>query len=256
MAAKTPRPKRTRKANPRVEFRVGCSGWSYNHWRGDFYPDGLPQRRWLEHYARHFDTVEVNATFYRLQRSTTVATWRERTPAGFRFAVKASRYLTHMRRLRDAGEPLERFLASVAPLAAKRGPVLFQLPPRFPPDLDLLDAFLRQLPPGLQPSFEFRDAAWWTDETASVLRAHGATSVAWDMAGEQTPLFATAPDIYLRMHGPAATYASGYSDAQLQTWLERLRAAPGVERAWVYFNNDLGGHAPRNATRFRELAAT
>lgn len=234
------------------EFRIGCSGWSYNHWRGNFYPVGVPPGRWLEHYAEHFDTVELNASFYRLPSESTVRAWRQRTPAGFRFAVKASRYITHLRRFANCEGPLEQFFGRMLPLGDRLGPMLYQAPPAVERDDQLLARFLRLLPPGPLHAFEFRHPSWWADPVYELLNEHGASLVAYNMGETGAPLVPAA-NVYARLHGPGATYASPYSQAELIGWRNVIQALPGVERAWIYFNNDIGGHAPRDAARMSEL---
>ena len=233
-----------------MEWRIVCSGWSYKHWRGDFYPQGLPARRWFEHYATLFDTVELNTTFYRLPPETGVRRWAAEAPPGFCFAAKVSRLITHFRRMRESEEALGTYFERLAPLAARQGPFLYQLPPRFPRDVAALRAFLRLLPPGTH-AFEFRDPDWWHEDTYAALREHNAPFVIFDFAGVETPVVRTADETYMRFHGPTR-YSSSYSDTALTRWQERIEGL-GCERAWAYFNNDIGGHAPRNALTFKHL---
>lgn len=235
------------------QFRIGCSGWSYKHWRGDFYPRGLPARRWFEHYARQFDTVELNTTFYRLPSETAVASWREQAPPGFTFAVKASRLVTHFHRLTNADEAMRNLWDRIEPLGTHLGPMLFQLPPKFPADPTRLQAFLESLPRAIEPAFEFRDASWWNPEIYRVLERAGAAFAMFDMGETQTPVVATSKTAYLRFHGPGAKYHGSYSEEALRSWHRKLARLDGVTTAWVYFNNDIGGHAPRNAATFREI---
>lgn len=238
-----------------MQFRIGCSGWSYKHWRGDFYPEDLRPARWLEYYCRQFDTVELNNTFYRLPSETAVRGWRDRTPPEFAFAVKVSRYVTHILRFREAEEAMERFRERMAPLAERPGPFLYQAPPTLQRDDALLAHFLAQLPEGRVHAFEFRHSSWWVEPVFELLREHGAAFVVYNMGEMTTPVVATRADVYVRMHGPEAQFASAYGEERLREWVERLAGLAGAERAWVYFNNDVGGHAPRDAARMRELAA-
>jgi uncharacterized protein YecE (DUF72 family) len=233
--------------------RVGCSGWQYRHWRGVFYPDALPASRWLEFYAREFDTVEVNNTFYRLPEAATFARWRTRVPAGFAMAVKASRYLTHLKRLKDPAEPLQRLFERAARLGPALGPVLYQLPPRWPRDVARLTTFLDALPDHPQ-AVEFRDPDWYADDVLTSLRAHGVALCVHDMAGSASPRPGQGPFVYLRLHGPERRYDGRYPDARLREWAAWLsaRARSGVT-CYVYFNNDGGGHAPRDAARLRAM---
>jgi uncharacterized protein YecE (DUF72 family) len=239
-----------------VEYRIGCSGWSYRHWRDRFYPHGLPQRRWFEFYGARFDTVELNTTFYRLPAETAVRRWRDEAPEGFRFAAKASRYITHFKRLKDSEASLARFFGRLEVLGGLLGPVLYQLPPQMERDTARLGSFLDILPKGHPAAFEFRDNSWWTADVYDLLRKHGAAFVAYDMGGVSTPLVATSDTVYVRLHGPGEQYASGYTDRQLQAWLRNIDDLPGVKTAWVYFNNDLEGHAPRNAERMKGRLAS
>jgi uncharacterized protein YecE (DUF72 family) len=233
-----------------MDFHIGCSGWGYRHWVGDFYPAGLPAAEWLEHYAVHFSTVELNSSFYRLPSESVVAGWRRRTPEGFRFAVKASRLITHFRRLRDCEAELNRFLGRMRGLGERLGPVLFQTPPSLERDPALLRDFLRLLPSDIVSAFELRDGSWWEQSTFDLLTEAGAAFCIHNLGREWTPIVATCDDIYVRLHGPEGTCASAYGDDALRGL---LRALPGASRAWVYFNNDVGGHAPRDAARLIEL---
>jgi uncharacterized protein YecE (DUF72 family) len=235
-----------------MQWHVGCSGWSYKHWKDDFYPKDVPQRCWFEHYASQFRTVELNTTFYRLPSEDAVRNWAEQAPRGFKFAIKASRLITHYRRLKDCEEELETFFERLAPLQPHEGPVLFQLPPQFPRDDDRLREFLRILPSGHHHAFEFRHKSWWVPEVFELLSNRHAAFVMYDMGATKTPVTATSAHAYLRFHGPER-YSGGYSKERLAWWREQL-AALDVSSAWVYFNNDIGGHAPRDAHTFIELA--
>ncbi len=235
-----------------TKFHVGCSGWSYRHWRADFYPEGLPQRAWFEHYAGQFQTVELNTTFYRLPAAKTVRSWADAAPRGFTFAIKASRLITHYRRLKDCEEELDTFFERMSPLEPHEGPILYQLPPQFERDAERLRAFLRVLPPGHTHAFEFRHRSWWEPEVFELLENRHAAFVMFDMGKTRTPVVATSAHAYLRLHGPGR-YSGGYPRERLRWWHEQI-AALEASTAWVYFNNDLGGHAPRDAMTFRELA--
>jgi uncharacterized protein YecE (DUF72 family) len=218
----------------------------YRHWRGLLYPEGLPQRRWLERYVRFFDTVEMNATFYRLPAPETVERWRDLAPRGFLFAVKGSRYLTHLKRLLDAGEGLARFYEPVARFGAKLGPVLWQLPPHMKPDHARLDAFLARLPRG-RHAVEFRDPAWYTEETCAVLDRHGAAFCEHDNVKKDPPRL-TGAFRYVRFHGTTGRYSGRYGAGALRAFAESyLDAAARGAHVFVYFNNDIGGHAVRDA---------
>ena len=235
-----------------TEYRVGCSGWSDKHWRGDFYPRGVPVARWLEHYAQTFDTVELNDTFYRLPSEAAVKSWRERTPPDFCFSAKVSRLITHFRRLRNCEEALDLYLQRIRLLGGMLGPLLYQLPPNFECDIELLELFLALLPRDLSHVFEFRNVSWWRQEVYEALRRHDAAFCIYDMGKTATPLVATSPLAYVRLHGPQTPYSTGYTDAALEDWARRLRALRSDE-SWIYFNNDVGGHAPRDARRLRQI---
>jgi uncharacterized protein YecE (DUF72 family) len=240
-----------------ADLRIGLSGWDYPAWKDDFYA-GVPRRRWLAHAAETFDTIEVNATFYREQKPETYARWRDATPANFRFAIKGSRWITHYGRLRDTAAPVARQRDSLAPLADKIVAVLWQMPASLAPDPGRLDAFLAVLGawPGPVHALEFRDPAWFTDDTAARLAAAGAANVLSDAA--RWPMWdaVTADLVYVRLHGHSRTYASAYSDASLAGWADRIAGwrAEG-RRVLVYFDNDAEGAAPRDALRLRDRVA-
>lgn len=232
-----------------MAIRVGTSGYQYLHWRGVLYPPELPLRSWLDRYASLFDTVELNATFYRLPSPEAVARWRAAVPPGFVFAVKGSRYLTHLKRLRDAGAGLARFLRPVVRLGPALGPLLWQLPPQLAPDHPRLDAFLALLPPG-RHAVEFRDPAWYTEATCAVLDRHGAAFCEHDRVDRPPPRL-TGGFRYVRFHGTTGRYHGRYGPAALRPWAEDLvgwaRSPRSSGEAWVYFNNDLGGAAVHDA---------
>jgi uncharacterized protein YecE (DUF72 family) len=230
---------------------IGTSGWVYADWRGRFYPEGVPQRAWLGWFAQRFPTVEVNASFYRLPTPATFERWREETPDGFTFAVKASRFITHIRRLRDAAEPVETFWDRSLLLGEKLGPVLFQLPPGFSADVDLLRAFLRTLPRGMLPAFEFREASWDAPQVLAALEAANAAWVLADRPGTRVSPHVTGGWSYVRFH-QGTRAGPGYRRAKLRRWADRLAALP-ADRAFVYFNNDPGGAAVRDARTLTEL---
>ena len=238
-----------------LPVHVGCSGWNYADWRGRFYPPGLPARRWLAHYATRFDTVEVNTTFYRLARPAAVAAWVAETPEDFLFAVKASRYLTHMRRLQDMERGVERLYAGIAPLVGspKLGPVLWQLPANFHRDDDRLGLALERLPAG-RHCFEFRHSSWFAAPVYELLRRHQVALVYGD--DPRRPFQAlelTAPWTFVRFHHGHRGRRGNYSEAELREWAARLREVRRHAEVFAYFNNDWEGFAPRNAKRLRRL---
>ncbi|MCZ7414991.1 MULTISPECIES: DUF72 domain-containing protein [unclassified Streptomyces] len=236
---------------------VGTCGWQYRDWRGVLYPRELPGRLWLEEYARQFRTVESNNAFYRLPAPETFADWRDRTPEGFVMAVKASRYLTHLRRLRDPEEPVRRLLSHAEALGDKLGPVLLQLPPTLRADPALLDACLAAFPPDVRVAVEPRHSSWWTPEVRSVLADHGCALCWADRASRPvTPLWRTADWGYVRFHGGRARPWPRYGPQALRSWAERIADAwpPGAE-VFAYFNNDHGGAAVLDAGLFARFTA-
>jgi len=236
---------------------IGTSGWSYAHWREVFYPCKLPSRDYLAFYATEFPTVEVNSSFYHLPRETTVARWVSVTPEHFLFAIKASRYLTHQLRLRGCEDPLQTFLRLVAGLGAKLGPLLFQLPPGLHRDTPLLAAFLDLLPSGLRIAVEFRHKSWYDDEVFALLASRGTALCVHDLRGSEAPPMATAPFAYMRLHGPQQAYTGSYSSDALTAWAERITTwATEGRDVYLYFNNDIGGHAVQNARELRALVAS
>jgi uncharacterized protein YecE (DUF72 family) len=235
------------------ELRIGCSGWNYQHWRERVYPKGLPPRRWLEHYATLFDTVEVNATFYRLPTTNAVAGWVEGSPADFRFAVKASRYLTHIKRLTDLDRGVELFYERIEPLlrSPKMGPVLWQLPPNFRRDDARLATALERLPPG-RHAFEFREGSWFVPEVYELLRAHGAALViGHNPARPFQSLELTADWTFVRFHYGARGRNGNYSHRELEEWAERLEGWRARGDVYAYFNNDWEGYAVENGRWLR-----
>jgi uncharacterized protein YecE (DUF72 family) len=235
--------------------RIGCSGWNYTSWRGRFYPADLAAARWLSYYAARFDTVEVNNTFYRLPESTAFAAWRAQVPRTFLMAVKASRFLTHMKRLRDPEEPLDRLFSRAAALESRLGPVLYQLPGSFRIDLNRLAAFLEALPTRLrshsrrlQHAFEFRHPSWYVTETYRLLERHGATMCLHDKADSTISAPVVGPFVYVRFHGTSGRYHGSYSDRALKDWAVRLvEQAEDGRKVYAYFNNDPEAVATKNA---------
>jgi uncharacterized protein YecE (DUF72 family) len=224
---------------------IGTSGWQYKDWRGRFYPPKLPQARWLEHFAEHFATVEVNNAFYRLPERDTFARWRERTPDDFCVAVKVSRYLTHVKRLREPAEPVKRFLDRATALGDRLGPVLLQLPPTLRADADVLADVLKQFPADVRVAVEPRHPSWWTTEVRKVLEDHRAALCWADRHSRPvTPLWRTADFGYLRLHEGRAKPWPRYGHAALRTWVERLSSTYADDLpTYAYFNNDPGGAA-------------
>jgi uncharacterized protein YecE (DUF72 family) len=234
--------------------RIGCSGWMYKHWRGLFYPEGLPVKRWFEYYADEFDTVEINNSFYRLPKPETFEAWREQAPAGFCYAMKANRYLTQAKKLKDCEEPIERMMASFKALKPALGPILYQLPPRFRINLERLESFLKLTPKDVTNVFEFREPSWYTDETFALLERHGASFCAHDMPGSKSPNITIGPVAYLRFHGGEGKYWGRYSDECLRDWADWIVAQAREDRpVWAYFNNDMEAHAIHDAQTLRAM---
>jgi uncharacterized protein YecE (DUF72 family) len=236
---------------------VGCSGWNYAWWRGCFYPAELPQRRWLAYYAEQFDTVEINNTFYRLPERSRFAAWRSAVAGDFVYAIKASRFLTHIKRLREPREPLDRLFERAAGLGRRLGPVLYQLPATMTRDLPRLDALLEALPARRRHVLEFRHESWYVDAVFERLAGRRVALCLHDRAGSAVATPLLGPFVYVRFHGPAGTYQGRYDDAALEHWAERLAAERARGRdVFAYFNNDAEGNAPRDAARLRELMST
>ncbi|HVZ20847.1 MAG TPA: DUF72 domain-containing protein [Vicinamibacterales bacterium] len=244
--------------------RIGCSGWNYKSWRGRFYPPTLPAARWLDYYARAFDTVEVNNTFYRLPERKTFALWQRQTPPGFCIAVKASRFLTHVKRLKEPDEPIARLFSRARALGPRLGPVLYQLPPNFfrnDVNVERLGAFLHALPRRVggrvvHHVFEFRHPSWYVEETYDLLARHTATLCLHDKRGSAVFEPVVGPVVYVRFHGTTGHYAGSYPDRRLEQWAsilaERWRDGRQV---YAYFNNDIDGAAVRNAETLRARLA-
>jgi uncharacterized protein YecE (DUF72 family) len=229
--------------------RIGCSGWNYQHWRnGVFYPPRLPPRCWLEFYACHFDTVEINATFYRLPREQAVANWVRGSPPGFLFAVKMSRYVTHVKRLRDLPPSIELFYSRIQPLvrSPKLGPVLWQLPGTFRRDDERLAGALQTLPPG-RHCFEFRHESWFTDEVYELLHRHEVALVIGDTPARPFQTHELTADwTFIRFHHGTRGRYSNYSERELEEWARRIQRWARSVEVYAYFNNDRNGYAVRN----------
>lgn len=235
---------------------IGTSGWHYAHWKGLFYPEEVPTAEYLEYYARHFRTAEVNNTFYHMPQKKTFDAWRDTVDDGFVFAVKASRYITHMKKLKDAAKPVSRFMELTENLGDKLGPVLFQLPPHWGVDPKRLEEFLGLLPRGPKYTFEFRDPSWFDPSIYALLADHGAAFCMYDLQGHASPKEVTADFIYVRLHGPAAAYQGSYPDETLAGWAGAFSTwSAGGKRIYCYFNNDQEGFAVENALRLRQMLA-
>ncbi len=235
---------------------IGTSGWSYDHWRGIFYPPELAREGWLAFYARVFPTVEINSSFYRLPFENMVLSWYQRTPEGFVFAAKFSRLATHVQRLRDCQEIVQRWLERVRLLENKLGVVLVQLPPGLHKDVPLLEQFLRLFPEGTQVAVEFRHPSWECDEVYQMLRTLGVAHCTISYPRYPTNWTVTAPFAYVRLHGVTRAYDYCYSTEELRELARQIRhLLHEVERVFVYFNNDTSGYAPDNARQLQTILA-
>jgi len=235
-------------------IRVGTSGWSYDHWKGPFYPARLAGGQMLAFYAEHFRTAEINSSFYRLPAQATLNRWRECTPADFLFTAKASRYITHMKKLGDPRRSVSAFLRRIRLLGDKLGPILFQLPPSWRFDGERLAAFLAALSGEFRYAFEFRDRSWLNDEVYELLSRHGAAFCIYELDGFLSPREMTSDIVYVRLHGPDGPYRGSYDARSLAGWAADLRrwAALGCT-VYCYFDNDERGYAARNALRLQSL---
>ena len=236
-----------------MRYYIGTSGWHYEHWRYSFYPGTLAKAKWLEFYAGYFDTVELNNSFYRLPSEAAFAAWRNSSPAGFTFAVKVSRFVTHIKRLKNVQEAVETFMSRAKILGDKLGPLLYQLPPDMHRNDERLESFLGTLPRGMKHVFEFRHRSWLDDEVFEILRKHNVGLCVFDMPSLTCPLVATADFAYIRFHGSTGLYFSCYSDEELAGWAERLAGLTAkLKEVYIYFNNDAETFAVRNAMTLRE----
>uniref|UniRef100_Q026Q5 DUF72 domain-containing protein n=1 Tax=Solibacter usitatus (strain Ellin6076) TaxID=234267 RepID=Q026Q5_SOLUE len=234
------------------ETRIGTSGWHYKHWRGPFYPEKLPASKMLEFYTAHFDTVELNNTFYRLPPETGVQTWRESTPAEFRFAAKGSRFLTHMKKLKEPEAGVAKFFDRVERLGEKLGPIVFQLPPWWEVNAERLTGFLEILPTAHRYAFELRNPTWHTPEIYQLLRRHNAAFCIFEIAGFHTNFELTADFTYVRLHGPGDKYQGSYPGETLKAWADRIRDwRKDLHGIYVYFDNDQAGYAVHNALELK-----
>ena len=236
------------------QIHVGCSGWVYKHWRGIFYPEGLPQTRWFHRYAEEFDTVEINASFYRLPLEKTFDGWREKAPEGFRYAVKANRFITHLKKLVGCDPEIDRFVNLARRLEHALGPILYQLPPSLHKDVGRLETFLARLPKDVEQVVEFRHKSWYDGEVLAVLDRHGVGFVSHDLIGLISPRWASGRTAYVRFHGAGGKYWGRYSDESLLEWtdwcLDQVRQGRSV---WCYFNNDIHGHALDDARTLKSM---
>jgi uncharacterized protein YecE (DUF72 family) len=236
-----------------AQYLIGTSGWHYDDWRERFYPRELPKTKWLEFYAQHFPTVELNNSFYRLPSENAFTNWHDSSPAKFVFAVKVSRFITHIKRLKNSEEALEKFVQRAMILGEKLGPLLYQLPPSMHRNDETLEAFLSGLPRGLKHVIEFRHQSWLVEDVFEILCRHNAGLCVFNMPSFSCPLRATADFAYIRFHGSDSLYSSCYSDSELAGWARGIAdLAADLDAVYIYFNNDVAGFAVRNAMTIRE----
>jgi uncharacterized protein YecE (DUF72 family) len=237
------------------EIRIGTSGYHYKHWLGPFYPQQLPANEMLEFYSRRFDTVELNNSFYRLPTETAFDNWRLSTPANFVFAVKASRFLTHQKKLKDPESALQNLLPRASRLSTKLGPILFQLPPRWQVNSVRLETLLEALPRNLRYVFEFRDLSWIQPDINKLLARFGAAFCIYELAGYHSPVTVTAEFAYVRLHGPGlGKYQESYSTGRLRRWSKQIDDwAKHLSAVYIYFDNDQAGYAARNALSLKRM---
>ena len=238
----------------RKQMHVGTSGWNYNHWKDVFYPRKMPSSDLLSYYAGHFTTVEINNSFYQVPAEETLQAWHDTVPDDFIFSVKASRYITHMKKLKDPREPVDRFMASIKALGKKCGPVLFQLPPRWKCNPDRLDAFLAALPSGARYTMEFRDETWFNQKVYNILEDHNAAFCMYHLDKKLSPRKLTADFVYIRLHGPEQAYQGSYDQKTLAGWVGAMSTwADQGRQIYCYFDNDQQGYAAQNALAMKKM---
>jgi len=235
-----------------VRYYIGTSGWHYNHWQEEFYPKGLAKSKWLEFYSRHFSTVELNNSFYQLPTEKAFCNWKDSSTPEFVFSVKVSRFITHIKRLKDTAEPVAKFVARAKLLKGKLGPLLYQLPQNMKRDYQALEDFLKMLPKDACHVFEFRHNSWFDDGIFNLLSYSNAGFCIYDMPDFSTPVVATSDFAYMRFHGSQRLYGSDYSDEELEEWARQI-ASSKVRAVYAYFNNDAEGFAIKNALTFRHF---
>jgi len=238
-----------------ADIRIGTSGFHYKHWIGRYYPADIKPANMLAHYLRDFDTVELNNTFYRLPETASFDAWRNAAPPGFIYAVKGSRFLTHMVKLKDPERGLVNFIPRAERLRQKLGPILWQLPPKWNVNLERLEEFLQKLPRAHRYALELRNESWMNDDVYALLRKYNAAFCIYELAGYHTPFLLTADWTYVRLHGPTQfKYQGSYTDAQLEVWAERIREWSRTLKAiYVYFDNDDSAYAVNNALTLKRL---
>jgi uncharacterized protein YecE (DUF72 family) len=235
------------------KFHIGTSGWSYKHWINTFYPEGVKAKERFAYYQTRFDTVEINNTFYKLPKEDTFVSWRNEVSKGFTYVVKASRFITHMKKLHDPVQSSTLFFERIRHLEDKLGAILFQLPPFMKNNEALLENFLKHLPKGYRYIFEFRNADWYRESTYALLKKYNCAFCIYELDQHLSPLKVTADFVYLRLHGPGGKYQGSYSEKALEEWADQCRKWLKSKDVYVYFDNDEMGYAAFNAIRLKEL---
>lgn len=236
------------------KINIGTSGWHYKHWKGTFYPADIKEAYQLTHYLGLFSTVEINNSFYRLPRPETFAMWRNATPPGFVFAVKASRFITHMKKLKMNREEIKKFFTSVNSMKEKVGVILFQLPPKWKVNAERLSDFISILPKRYRYAFEFRETSWYNEEVYAILRKYNCAFCLYELGYHMSPHEITANFVYVRLHGPGNKYQGSYSDETLKEWAKRCRLwQKNGKDVFVYFDNDQEGYAAFNALTLKKM---
>lgn len=236
---------------------IGTSGWHYKHWKGTFYPEGTKDAQQMEYYLQHFNTVEINNSFYKLPSSTTFDKWKGAVPDDFIFAIKGSRFITHMKKLKVQRENIEKFFNGTDRLEEKAGPILFQLPPGWKINAERLKDFLAQLPSDYRYTFEFRNDTWYDEKIYDLLKKNNCAFCIYELAGHKSPMEVTADFVYIRLHGPGDKYQGSYDHAILQSWADRCRGWQNEGKdVFVYFDNDQEGYAAFNAKTLKEMVGT
>jgi len=243
--------------NTKTSIHIGTSGWNYKHWKNTWYPKEVKPSNFLEYYIKHFQTVEVNNTFYNLPAKRVIKTWKKKVSKDFIFSVKASRYITHMKKLKEPKESLKRFFSRINILKNNLGPILFQLPPHWHKNIERLNNFINLLPKGKQIAIEFRDQSWWDDDVYNLLKKNNIAFCLYQLAGTKSPRKITADFAYIRLHGPSdKPYQDHYHGNSLRAWVDyfkKIQKKKGVKEIYCYFDNDKEAQAPKDAQRLMNL---
>lgn len=237
-------------------IHIGTSGWHYGHWEGPFYPADISSEKYLEYYSKSFHTVEINSSFYRMPDRETIREWRDTVPENFIFSIKASRYITHMKKLKETREAVSYLTSTVSLFKNKLGPILFQLPPRWHVNPERLESFVKSLPGNYDYAFEFRDTSWFDDSVYEILEKHNMAFCLYEIGRVVSPRIVTADTVYIRLHGPDGPYRGQYSDSELSDWAHAiLKWRKEGKEIYCYFDNDEQGYAPLDAMRLQEMVA-